>query len=292
MARSCRFAELCKTIEAASGKTGLQKKLVGMKTYPVALVANGLNPLRLLKSWWSGAQLDALRNGPLDKHGVGSRILDATAEVHESEIARLAEFGSDWPDPNGGTERGLTSSQIKTYMDANFERAKGHRRAIDRLLMKGEWPVLLDIMGKGEGDKRYLSVAEVRTLFVDRRLPDRINARLVAAQGAPAPGVFRKLAKAAVWLVALAIAAIVAIAEFPESGWQDHSAAGAIDATVAAGARAGKIRALARPELVDRGPPLVPPCEPGHRDIPGALRLVPGAGTAGPLFVHQPRPPG
>ena len=120
--------ELCKTIEAASGKTGLQKKLVGMKTYPVALVANGLNPLRLLRSWWSGAQLDALRNGPLDKHGVGSRILDATAEVHESEIARLAEFGSDWPDPCGGTERGLTSSQIKTYMDANFERAKGHRR--------------------------------------------------------------------------------------------------------------------------------------------------------------------
>ena len=98
--------ELCRTIEAASGKTGLKKKLVGMKTFPVALVANGLNPLRLLKSWWSGAQLDALRNGPLDKHGVGSRILDATAEVHESEIARLAEFGSDWPDPCGGTRRG------------------------------------------------------------------------------------------------------------------------------------------------------------------------------------------
>ena len=37
--------------------------------------------------------------------------------------------------------------------------------------MKGEWPVLLDIMGKGEGDERYLSVAEVRTLFVERRSP-------------------------------------------------------------------------------------------------------------------------
>ena len=46
--------------------------------------------------------------------------------------------------------------------------------------MKGEWPVLLDIMGKGEGEQRYLSVAEVRTLFVERRLPDRINARLAA----------------------------------------------------------------------------------------------------------------
>ena len=216
MATSCRFRSFARPIEAASGKTGLQKKLVGMKTYPVALIANGLNPLRLLKSWWSGAQLDALRNGPLDKHGVGSRILDATAEVHESEITRLAEFGSDWPDPCGGTERGLTSSQIKTYMDANFERAKGSRRPIDRLLMKGEWPVLLDIMGKGEGDKRYLSVAEVKTLFVDRRLPDRINARLAASQAAPAPGVFRKLAKAAVALVAFLGAAIVAIAEFPD----------------------------------------------------------------------------
>ena len=45
-------------------------------------------------------------------------------------------------------------------------------------MMKGEWPVLLDILGKGDGEARYLSVAEVRTLFVDRQLPDRIAARL------------------------------------------------------------------------------------------------------------------
>ena len=44
--------------------------------------------------------------------------------------------------------------------------------------MLGEWPVLLDILGKGEGKNRYLSVAEVKTLFVERRLPDRITARL------------------------------------------------------------------------------------------------------------------
>src|ERR1700712_2462586 len=74
--------ELCKTVEAASGKTGLQKTVVGMKTYPVALIANGLNPLRLLRSWWSGAQLDQLRDGPLDKHGVGWRILDAHAQIN------------------------------------------------------------------------------------------------------------------------------------------------------------------------------------------------------------------
>ena len=208
------ISELCKTIEAASGEKGLKKIVVGLKTYPVALIANGLNPFRLLRSWWSGAELDHLRNGPLDKHGVGSRILDAEAHVHESEIARLAEFGKERPNPSGGTEIGLTKSEITAYMDANFARAKGHRRPYDRLLMNGEWPVLLDIMGKGEGEERYLSVAEVKTLFVDRRLPDRINARL-AAQPAPA-GPLRKVLKAAVWLLAVAGVLLVAIAEFPD----------------------------------------------------------------------------
>jgi cytochrome c5 len=211
------ISEICKTVAAASGKRGLQKILVGLKTYPVALIANGLDPLRLLRNWWSGVQLDALRDGPLDKHGVGSRILDANAEVHESEIAHLAEFAKEWPNPGGGLELGLGSSEIKTYMDANFERARGSRRSIDRLLMKGEWPVLLDIMGKGDGENRYLSVAEVKTLFVDRRLPDRINARLAAQPAsALARGPLRKLLKVAVWVIAVAGALLVVIAEFPD----------------------------------------------------------------------------
>ena len=98
--------------------------------------------------------------------------------MSEAEIERLASFGKACQDPSGGTERGLTASEITAYMNANFERAKGHRRWYDRLLMNGEWPVLLDIMGKGVGEARYLSVAEVRTLFVERRFPDRIVARL------------------------------------------------------------------------------------------------------------------
>ncbi len=169
---------LARTIAAASGEKGLKAMQVGIKTYLVALIANGLNPLRLLRSIWSGAELDALRNGPLDKRGSGSRILDATAAVHEGEIDRLATFGQDRPDPAGGSERGLTSEEITIYMDTNFERAKATRRRIDRQLMNGEWPVLLNIIGKGQGKSRYLSVAEVRTLFVERRLPARIAARL------------------------------------------------------------------------------------------------------------------
>ena len=94
------LSKLSRTVEAASGETGLQEKLAGLKTCLVALVANGLGPLRLLRNWWSGAELDALRDGPLDKHGSGSRILDATAQVNETELARLAEFGKDRPDPS------------------------------------------------------------------------------------------------------------------------------------------------------------------------------------------------
>ena len=206
---------LAQTVQAASGKTGLAKVKVGIETRLVALVANGLSPFRLIRSWWSGATLDELRNGPLDKHGVGSRILDANAHVHEDEIARLATFGKERPDPmGGGMEIGLSSSEITTYMNANFERAKGHRRAIDRKLMNGEWPVLLNVMGKGEGEERYLSVAEVRTLFTERRLPERINARL-SAHPVRNGGVGRALAKATAAIVALAVGLIVLFAEFP-----------------------------------------------------------------------------
>ena len=211
------LAKLSKTVEAASGEKGLQKSLAGLKVYLVALIANGLSPLRLLRSFWSGAQLDALRDGPLDKHGSGSRILDATAQVNEAELARLAEFGKDRQDPSGGSERGLTAQEITAYMDANFDRAKGARRPIDRQLMKGEWPILLRIMGKGEGEQRYLSVAEVRTLFVERKLPERINERLTSQPAsAPAGGPLRTAGKVGLVLVALAVVAIVAIAEFPD----------------------------------------------------------------------------
>ena len=281
------LATLSRTVEAASGETGLKKKLAGLETWLVALIANGLSPLRLLRSVWSGAELDALRDGPLDKHGSGSRILGVTADVNEAELARLAGFGKDRPDGNGGSERGLTSGEITTYMDANFDRAKGKRRWIDRKLMEGEWPILLRIMGKGEGEQRYLSVAEVRTLFVERRLPERIVARLSSQ---PSGGAFGKLAKAVIAVVALIGLVIVAIAEFPDQlrTILPQQLAQVLPPALA-GAHADDRRLLARPELVDRGPALVPPRQSGHRDLSGALRLVCRAGTAGHSFVHPTR---
>jgi hypothetical protein len=207
--------KLTGTIEAATGEKGVKKRIAGTKIYFVALIANGFSPLRVLSSWWSGADLDELRNGPLDKHGAGSRILTVDGQVDEAEIERLATFGSDYTDPNGGTERGLNANQITAYMDANFARAKGHRRAIDRFMMNAEFPVLLNIMGKGEDDDRYLSVAEVRTLFVERKFPARIVMRL--SHPVPVPSRSIMFAKRALGLfVGLAVLLGLAITQFPD----------------------------------------------------------------------------
>ncbi|MEN3351720.1 MAG: hypothetical protein V7632_5355 [Bradyrhizobium sp.] len=177
--------ELTETIGRATGKSGLPDLIARGKIFMVAQGANGFGPFSQLRSLFQGAILDELRNGPLDKHGAGSRILDQHAVVQESEIERLASYGSDYRSPDGSVERGLSASQIKTFMAANFQRAADEHstawtipHCYYRLLMLGEWPVLLDIMGKGEGKDRYLSVADVRTLFVERRFPDRIVALL------------------------------------------------------------------------------------------------------------------
>jgi hypothetical protein len=54
--------------------------------------------------------------------------------------------------------------------------------------MDGEWPILLQVMGKPGQGGHYLSVAEVRQLFVERRLPERMTQRLGAAAAVTASG--------------------------------------------------------------------------------------------------------
>jgi len=170
------LGQLTEEIGRASGKTGA--RLLGAKAaaYGIAMIANG-HPLRSVRS---GAVLDELRNGPLDKHGAGSRILAVDGQVNQDQIRRLAMFGRDYTNPDGGTERGLNAQEIKTFMAENLKRDGDKARWTYPIMMQGEWPVLLDILGKGEGENRYLSVAEVRTLFVERRFPKRITDRLQA----------------------------------------------------------------------------------------------------------------
>jgi hypothetical protein len=146
----------------------------------IALIANGLGPLRLVHNAASGVRLAALRGGPLDKQGSGSRILDRHADVDTAQLARLDDFAGDKTDADGQVERGLDAQDLARMMDANFERAADHRRRIDRRLMEGEWPILLKVMGKEGPAGRYLSLADLRRLFVDRKLPQRMLQRLGA----------------------------------------------------------------------------------------------------------------
>ncbi len=164
-------------VDVASSGDG-RPKLPATAIRAIALIANGLGPLQLARTGLRGVRLNELRNGPLDKKGAGSRILDVCARVDEAELARLDEFASDKSDAQGRSERGLDLAELQRMMNANFERAAGRRRMIDRRLMEGEWPVLLKVMGKDGRSGRYLSVAEVRDLFIERRLPQRMSKRL------------------------------------------------------------------------------------------------------------------
>lgn len=174
------IGDLTRTIVTVARTGEGAPALPGPAIRAIAMAANGLSPLQLARNALDGVQLDGLRGGPLDKKGVGSGILDANAQVSTAELDRLDGFGSDKVGADGSTERGLDASDIKRMMDANFERAAGRRRRIDRQLMDGEWPVLLQVMGKPGRDGRYLSVAEVRALFEQRRLPQRMLDRLAA----------------------------------------------------------------------------------------------------------------
>ncbi|TPQ37558.1 cytochrome C [Bradyrhizobium guangdongense] len=201
------LGELSQTIGDATGKTGLMKVKARAEISGVAAIANGIR--HIWKSLWRGAQLDALRNGPLDKHGAGSRILSVEGVVNEDEIARLATFGRDYTDPWGGTERGLNAAEIKIFMHENLKRAGSAARWYYPVLMQNEWPVLLDIMGKGDGDSRYLSVAEVRTLFTERKFPARIEQRIVVHPPVTrTKRVLRWVGAAAAVLIVLLIAAL------------------------------------------------------------------------------------
>ncbi len=169
-----RIGEVTRTIlEVAKAGDGAPN-LPAAAIRAVALIANGLSPLQLVRNGLGGLRLNELRGGPLDKKGTGSGILDAAARINQAELDRLDAFADDQLDADGRVERGLSLQDLERMMDANFERAAGRRRRIDRRLMNGEWPLLLQVMGKQGKAGRYLSLADVRELFVARRFPARM----------------------------------------------------------------------------------------------------------------------
>jgi hypothetical protein len=144
----------------------------------IAVLSNGLSPGTVLETGLQGVRLSKLRNGPFDKKGAGSRILDSKAQVNSAQLDRLKEFASLKVSGTGTKELGLDAKELEIMMDANYERAGDRRRLIDRQLMNGEWPVLLQVMGKQGRDGRYLSLREIKALFANRRLPSRMTRKL------------------------------------------------------------------------------------------------------------------
>lgn len=167
--------------EVADAIVAVAKKGEGCPALPagpirgVALVANGLSPRQIARNALRGVRLDALRDGPLDKKGAGSRILAADGTVRDAELVRLDTFASEKEGSQGQVERGLNADELTRFMDANFARAKGQRRRVDRRMMNAEWPVLLKVIGTEGKGGRYLRVEDVRRLFRERKLPEHMK---------------------------------------------------------------------------------------------------------------------
>lgn len=175
--RAEKITDVTSVISEAGGEE--EGKLSKAMLFIIALIANGFSPLRLLKSLFVGLDIEFLRAGPLYKKGVSSRIINPDGSINDDEFKRMESYGEMVVDPESKrSELGLKLIHLNKMMDDNFERANESRRNIDRRLMDGEWPVLLKVMGKDKGEKRYLSVKELTELFYENRFPDRISKKL------------------------------------------------------------------------------------------------------------------
>lgn len=98
--RAENIFKLTKSIAKAGGNTEAEGKLSKGILFIIALIANGLNPIRILKSLFLGPDIGNLRNGPLDKKGSGSRIIDANGSINSTELNRLESYSIELLDPD------------------------------------------------------------------------------------------------------------------------------------------------------------------------------------------------
>ena len=176
--RGATIGDATEVIERVAATGEGEPRLPSLALRVIALLANGLGPAALLENAVDGVRLNKLRNGPFDKQGSGSRDLDTRGRGPLAELGRPKDFASSKTTPGGGREFGLDAAELEAMMDANAARAGDRLRRVDRQLMSGEWPPLLEVMGKEGADGRYLSLRELRALFVERRLPARMLKRL------------------------------------------------------------------------------------------------------------------
>jgi hypothetical protein len=167
-------------IGEAAGGSQANKSRIGAISMGIAAIASGLGLRAIVATVKTGLSIKRLRGGPLDKKGVNSRIISRTGAFDAEQFARLRQFARTFQGADGD-EPGLGLDDLTKMMDANYERAE-RKRPIDRKLMNGEWPVLLKVLHRtAKNGETYLSLEELRALFEERKLPERIMARLAGA---------------------------------------------------------------------------------------------------------------
>lgn len=164
-------------VVTAAMEGGIGKPSSRFEIKLIALLGSGKSIVTFFQTLARGLRVSVLRFGPLDKQGGGSRIIDLEGNISDDQLMRLDSFAADFEDENGTLERGLDEAALNRMMDENFARPSDRRR-FDRLLMNGEWPPLLRVMGKTHLSEPYLNLSEVKDLFVNRRLPQRVTKRL------------------------------------------------------------------------------------------------------------------
>lgn len=168
------FTDLALAAFAATGAAALRLRVA---LPAVAALANGIGAVP--RDLQEGFRPHELRGASLDKQGGGTRILSQGGAFDEAEFARFEGFAVPCGDP---PEPGWRRAEIERYLDANQARNRAEGRAsgfVERhILMAGELPTLLLLLGSGDGDARYMTAAEVRALYRDQVLPARITARI------------------------------------------------------------------------------------------------------------------
>lgn len=155
---------------------GAKEKELRRATPMIAAISNGFGST--LRNVREGFRPHELRDGPLDKHGGGTRIYSQDGQFDPKEFERFESFGRQFPRTDGnGTELGWGAAELTKFMDANQQRA-GAGWFARKVLMEGELPVVLGVMGVGEGADHHLRATEMRDLYEKHRLPERIERRI------------------------------------------------------------------------------------------------------------------
>ncbi len=102
--RGATIGDATEVIERVAATGEGAPRLPSLALRVIALLANGLGPAALLENAVDGVRLNKLRNGPFDKQGNGSRILDTRGRVRLAELDRLKDFASTKTTAGGGRE--------------------------------------------------------------------------------------------------------------------------------------------------------------------------------------------